>query len=226
MTPNAEEYLLISGLQHFVFCRRQWALIYIEATWADNALTVSGELLHTRTHNADLTEKRGDLLVTRSMPVLSHALRIQGVCDVVEFRRDDGGVPLAGRRGLWRPCPVEYKRGRPKSHDADRMQLCAQAICLEEMLGCPAVETAYLYYGETKRREAVALDAALRASVRAALAEMSGYYERRHTPRAKPSRACASCSLRVPCLPELPQSGRVDAYIRKALAEEPSCEGC
>jgi len=221
------EYLLISGIQHFVFCRRQWALIYIESQWEDNALTVSGELMHDRAHNPYLTEKRGDLIVSRDMPVFSRNMRVQGKCDVVEFRRDDGGVSLFGRAGLWLPCPVEYKRGRPKVHDADRLQLCAQAMCLEEMLVCPHIPMAYLYYGETKRRETVTLDADLRETVRAMFAEMRDYYERRHTPRVKPAKECSSCSLHNACLPKLPREGHVAAYIKNALAEDDvSCVNC
>jgi CRISPR-associated exonuclease Cas4 len=123
--PDESDYLLISGIQHFTFCRRQWALIHIESAWKENYFTASGALVHTRAHNASLSEKRGDLIVARAMPVVSHTLGIRGVCDVIEFRRDSGGVALFGREGLWIPFPVEYKRGRPKTHDADRLQLCA-----------------------------------------------------------------------------------------------------
>ena len=139
-----DEYLLISGIQHFAFCRRQWALIHIESQWTDNLYTVSGDLMHTRAHDQSLTEKRGDVIIARDMSVFSRTLKIRGKCDVVEFLRDGDGVSLFGRDGLWVPCPVEYKRGKPKSHDADRLQLCAQAICLEEMLLCPEIQTAFL----------------------------------------------------------------------------------
>ncbi len=224
MTRDPDEYLLISGIQHFAFCRRQWALIHIEAQWEDNARTVSGELMHARAHNPKLTEKRGDMIVMRDMAVFSHALGVQGKCDVVEFYKNDAGVPLFGRKGLWKPCPVEYKRGSPKQHDADRLQLCTQAICLEEMLACAPIKEAYLYYGETKRREAVALDEALREAVRSMFAEMRSYYERSYTPRVKPTKGCKSCSLSDICLPKLPQEGRVAAYIENALMEDAPCE--
>lgn len=150
--------LLISGLQHFSFCRRQWALIHIEMQWDDNYLTVDGSLRHEKADDPEFTEKRGGLIVSRAMPVRSDRYGIVGKCDVVEFRADPSGVPIVGREGLWLPTPVEYKRGRSKVIDADRLQLCAEAICLEEMLCCPPIPTAYLYYMETKRREAVALD--------------------------------------------------------------------
>ncbi len=221
---DPDDYLLLSGIQHFAFCRRQWALIHIEAQWEDNARTISGELIHSRAHDTKLTEKRGDMIVVRGMSVLSHALGIQGKCDVVEFHKDEAGVALFGRKGLWLPFPVEYKRGSPKPHDADRLQLCAQAMCLEEMLACPPIKEAYLYYAEIKRREAVPLGSELRETVRSMCAEMRGYYERRHTPRAKQSKSCKNCSLADICLPKLPQEGRVASYIQSALREDAPCE--
>ena len=215
-----DDYLLISGIQHFAFCRRQWALIHIESQWKDNESTISGKLMHARAHNPLLSEKRGDLIIARDMPIFSHTMGVRGACDVVEFRRDDGGVPLFGRKGLWLTCPVEYKRGRPKAHDADRLQLCAQAMCLEEMLVCPPIETAYLYYGETKRREPVPLEADLRQSVRTMFSEMRNLYGRCHTPRVKPTKGCTSCSMKDICLPKMPQDKRVAAYIQNALTED------
>jgi len=222
-----EEYLQLSGIQHFVFCRRQWALIHIESQWTENMFTVSGDLMHNRAHNQSLTEKRGSIIVTRDMPVFSRSLRVRGNCDVVEFMCDGSGVSLFGREGLWLPVPVEYKRGKSKSHDADRLQLCAQAICLEEMLLCPEIKTAYLYYGETKRREPVQLDLVLRDTVRAMFAEMNDYFDRRYTPRVKRTQACTSCSLKDSCLPKLPREDAVSVYINKAIAEdEQSCVSC
>jgi CRISPR-associated exonuclease Cas4 len=215
-----DDYLLISGIQHFDFCKRQWALIHIETLWADNALTVSGEIMHERVHDSRLKEKRGELIISRGMPVFSRTMMVRGVCDVVEFHSDSGGVSLAGRSGLWSPTPVEYKRGSPKVIDADRLQLCAQAMCLEEMLVCPAIQTAYLFYGETKHREEIALDTVLREQVRKTIAEMRSYYERRYTPRVKPGKGCRSCSMRDVCLPEMPEEGRVSAYIQKAILDD------
>jgi len=217
---GGSDYLLLSGIQHFALCRRQWALIHIETQWDDNYYTISGELMHTRAHNPILTEKRSDLLVVRDMPILSHELRTRGKCDVVEFRRDEEGISLYGRQGLWRACPVEYKRGHPKAHNADRLQLCAQAMCLEEMLACPPIQTAYLYYGEVKRREAVELDDALRETVRTIFVEMHSYFDRQYTPRVKAKKECEKCSLTDVCLPDMPRGDRVSAYIASVLAED------
>lgn len=135
-----DEYLALSGIQHFAFCRRQWALIHIEQQWAENLRTVEGDLLHRRAHGENQTESRGDTLIVCGLRVVSHWLQVQGVCDVVEFHRDPAGVTLAGREGKWQPYPVEYKRGKPTPFDADELQLCAQAMCLEEMLLCSIPE--------------------------------------------------------------------------------------
>lgn len=145
---EADDLLLpLSGLQHFVFCRRQWALIHLEQQWQENLLTVEGALLHQRAHDATLRERRGDTLVVRSLAVVSHTLGLSGQCDVVVFQQADEGIPLHGETGRWRVFPVEYKRGRPKEHQADEVQLCAQAMCLEEMLCCEVAEGALYLRG-------------------------------------------------------------------------------
>jgi len=216
MLFDDEDFLNISGIQHFTFCRRRWALIFVECAWSDNELTTSGTLMHTRAHNPLITEKRGDLLVSRDMPVFSRHLGITGNCDVVEFRQDKAGVSIFGREGNWLPCPVEYKHGKPQINDSDRLQLCAQAICLEEMLACQPIETAFIYYGETKRRETVTLDAELRERVCKTFAEMRRYFERGHTPRVKSKKACVSCSLKNICLPKLPTNS-VKEYIDEKI---------
>lgn len=131
-----EDFLQLSGLQHFKFCRRQWALIYIENQWAENFRTTDGAILHENAHNGGFTESRGDLLVTRDMRIFSRTVGVSGACDVLEFHRGKTGIPLKGREGLWQPYPVEYKRGQPKENTADALQLCGQAMCLEEMLCC------------------------------------------------------------------------------------------
>jgi len=174
--------------------------------------------MHSRAHNPLLTEKRGSLLITRDMPIVSRQLGITGYCDVVEFRQDNAGVNIFGWDGKWLPYPVEYKHGRPQKNDSDRLQLCAQAICLEEMLNCPPINMAYIYYGEIRRREDVVLDSDLREQVRSTFVEMRGYFQRGYTPRVKPQKACVSCSLKDACLPKLPVSS-VNAYIDKKVKE-------
>ena len=159
------DFLQISGIQHFMFCRRQWALIHIEGLWAENLRTVNGEIFHERAHDPSLSEKRGDMITVRALRVFSSELGISGECDVVEFRRDDeNGAKLRGRDGRWIPTPIEYKSGSSKAGEADRLQLCAQAMCLEEMLGVE-IELGYMFYGETHRREKVYINAELRQAV-------------------------------------------------------------
>lgn len=156
MAYTDEDLLQLSGLQHFSYCRRQWALIHLEQLWQENWRTTEGNLMHRRAHNTQLRERRGDVLTIRGLSVVSRSLGISGQCDVVEFHRTPDGIPLRGEEGLWLPYPVEYKHGAPKETPADRLQLCAQAMCLEEMLCCSVPEGA-LYYGETRRRCVVAL---------------------------------------------------------------------
>jgi CRISPR-associated exonuclease Cas4 len=217
-----DDYLQLSGIQHFSFCRRQWALIHVERQWAENLRTVEGKLLHERAHDPFFTEKRGDVIITREMPIFSRTMGVSGQCDVVEFRRDDvGGVSLTGRKGKWSPCPIEYKRGKPKLSDADRLQLCAQAMCLEEMLACNNIERAYLYYGEIRRREPVELTLELRDNVKAIFAEMHQYYRRGYTPRVKMTKSCNACSMKDICLPKLPRSEHcAKDYIMKHISDD------
>lgn len=212
---DEQDYLLLSGIQHFAFCRRQWALIHIEQQWLENRLTVEGGFLHEKAHSGE-TEKRGDIIITRSMPIHSRKLGISGQCDIVEFHADDNGITLFGRGGKYMPVPVEYKRGRPKTGDADVLQLCAQAMCLEEMLVC-SVPMGYLYYGEQRRRLEVVMDESLRHSVTEMLEEMHECFRRGYTPRVKPSKSCGSCSLANICTPKLGRAGSAKAYILNAL---------
>lgn len=220
MSFQEADYLQLSGLQHFCFCRRQWALIHIENQWAENYRTTDGALMHENAHNQAFAESRGDLLVIRGLPVHSARLGISGQCDVVEFHRDPDGVSLQGRTGLWRPYPVEYKRGKAKDGPADELQLCAQAMCLEEMLCC-AVPRGALYYGEPHRRVEVEFTQGLRCQVQDALVEMHELYRRRYTPKVKPTKSCNACSLKDLCLPKLMRLKRVSDYLADAVEELP-----
>lgn len=220
MAFDEEEYLQLSGLQHFAFCRRQWALIHIEQQWAENLRTVDGRILHEKAHDGSLYEKRSDRIIRRDMRVHSRELGISGSCDVVEFHRGLTGIPIPGQNGLWQPYPVEYKRGAPKTTDADRLQLCAQAMCLEEMLGCDVPEGA-LFYGEIRRREVVELDETLRDQVGKFLGEMHDLSRRSHTPKVRPTRSCNACSLCELCLPKLSKKRSVAEYLRNSMEDKP-----
>jgi CRISPR-associated exonuclease Cas4 len=219
MSDSEEELLPLSGIQHFTFCRRQWALIHLEGQWAENLRTTQGQLFHERAHDSQQRERRGDTLILRDLSVFSHTLGLSGKCDVVEFHADPQGVPLQGESGLWTPFPVEYKRGAPKEHDADRLQLCAQAICLEEMLCCAIPEGA-LFYGETRRREPVLFDESLRAQVSQLSEQMHQMFRRGTTPAPPKGRSCGACSLKELCLPKLCRAPAPSQYLRDHVREE------
>lgn len=219
---STEELLALSGIQHFVFCRRQWALIYLEGQWQDNQLTAEGKNLHDRTDDPYFSESRSGVIIARALAVASYTLGLAGVCDVVEFSPSPDGVTLPGRSGLFLPVPVEYKHGKPKSDPCDEAQVCAQAMCLEEMLAVN-IPHAFLYYGQTRHRVMVTLGEELRAVVISASSEMHAYYERGYTPRVRKKKACQSCSIRDSCLPEL-QARSIPAsryIIDKLKVDEP-----
>lgn len=181
--------LPISALQHTLFCERQFALIHLEQEWSENRHTAEGRVLHERAHEGS-PESRGDIRTVRGISVASAVFGLTGQCDVVEFHR--GG----------RVVPVEYKRGKPKSHRADEVQLCAQALCLEEMLALPRIAAGVLFYGKPHRRTEVALDDALReltvgVAVRARDILSSGRTPPAHYEKSK----CAACSLLDICQP-------------------------
>ncbi|MBQ8515634.1 MAG: CRISPR-associated protein Cas4 [Ruminococcus sp.] len=216
---SEEEYLLLSGIQHFVFCRRQWALIHIEQQWEENLRTADGRILHRNVHDSGFHEKRRDTVIARAMAVSSSRLGLSGECDVVEFRQSADGVPVFGLDGTYSVTPVEYKRGEPKQDESDVMQLTAQAMCLEEMLCCE-IPQGYLFYGETRRRLKVEFDEALRQRTEAVIEEMHMLYSRSHTPKAKRTRACNACSLKEICLPALAGRKTASAYLKEMLGEE------
>lgn len=218
MEFKEEEFLQLSGIQHFAFCRRQWALIHLEQQWAENLRTTEGELMHAKAHETGSSEQRGELLITRGLYIRSAALGVAGQCDVVEFRRAAKGVPLTGREGLWQPYPVEYKHGEPKEHNADALQLCGQAMCLEEMLCCD-IPCGALFYGQTRRRQKVEFSAELRSQVKEMLLQMHELFRRGHTPKVKPTKSCNACSLRELCLPGLMKKVSAASYLQEAMED-------
>ena len=223
MTYREEDWLQLSGIQHYAFCPRQWGLIHLEGLWKENLLTAEGTLQHEKAHDEFADEKRGDMLTVRGMRVFSATLGVSGTCDVVRFTRCEDGVPLLGREGRWKACPVEYKHGAPKADDADRLQVCVQAMCLEEMLGCEIPQGA-LFYQQPRRRESVPLDEALRTQAQARLAEMHDLSRKGYTPRTRKGARCRSCSLAEQCLPGLPAPGGVEAYLDRAMKEGTPCD--
>ena len=218
MTVSENDYLMMSGIQHFCFCRRQWALIHLEQQWSENIHTIEGQLEHTRCHDESLTEKRGNLLIVRGMRVISHRLHLSGSCDVVEFHADPSGISLQKRDGLWKPVPVEYKHGHCKENNADRLQLCAQAMALEEMLVCE-IPQGILFYEETRRREIVELTDELRNTTQKMADEMISYFARGYTPKVRPAKHCNACSIKELCLPKLYKQSDAAAYISEHITQ-------
>jgi CRISPR-associated exonuclease Cas4 len=206
----------LSALQHYLFCPRQCALIHVERLWAENVLTVEGRILHEQSDKPGQAS-RGERRIVQSMPIRSRALGVAGIADVVELTREGG---------RWRPCPIEYKRGRPKAHRADEVQLCAQALCLEEMFGEPVPEGA-LFYGKVRRRQVVAFDDELRALTRAVAAETRALLAAGRTPPpVYEAGRCDACSLKELCRPKrLARPGPVAVWLRRRIEEaEPPAE--
>ena len=216
---NEEDFLMLSGIQHYSFCKRQWALIHIENQWSENIRTIEGNILHEKAHDNSMMERRGNIIISRGMPIVSRTLGVSGECDVVEFHKDKDGVNIIGREGLYKIYPVEYKKGRPKVNDVDIRQLTAQAICLEEMLCCE-VEKGYLYYGETRHRETVEINDQYKNKVIELFQEMHKLFDKKHTPNVKRTKACNACSLKDICLPVLLKKKSAKAYISQAVKEE------
>lgn len=200
-----DEFLLLSGIQHMAFCERQWALIHIEQIWAENVLTVEGRHLHERTDDPFVDESRKTLRTVRSMPVVSQNLGLRGVADVVEFYQSKELVEgkmcrLENREGWWSPVPVEYKRGRPKRDDRDAVQLCAQAMALEEMMQV-SISSGFIFYGQTKRREVITFDELLRKYTVDLATHMHQLVREGKTPKAQKGKRCSQCSLVEQCQP-------------------------
>lgn len=219
MQYKEDDYLMISGIQHFKFCRRQWALSYLEQQWEENYHTMTGRLMHEKAHDPFLKEKRKDILIVRALPVSSREFGISGECDVVEFHKCDDGIKLYGHYGMYSVYPIEYKKGKPKTTEEDILQLTAQVMCLEEMFSTEINEGA-IFYGETRKRERIIITEELRNEVQNIVKEMRQYYERNYTPKVKSDKKCNSCSLKNICLPKLDKCTTVKTYIKNKLEDE------
>lgn len=214
MIYKEDDYLLLSGIQHYAFCPRQWALIHIEGQWNENYLTTGGRFMHAKAHDGDSTEKRGNLIIFRALKVRSVELGISGECDIVEFHKSKNGISINGYDSLWLPYPVEYKRGKTKLDDCDRLQLCAQAVCLEEML-CVKIDSGALFYGEPRRREVVDFTLELRTKLTDIVKSMHEIFSRKYTPNATKRKCCQNCSIKDLCLPEL--GGKDETSVKKYM---------
>jgi len=203
---SEDDLLPLSGLQHLLFCERQCALIHIEQLWVENLYTAQGRIMHERVDRPG-HEMRKDVRLVCGLPLRSLHLGISGKADMVEFHRQEDGA--------WLPYPVEYKRGRPKKDNCDRVQICAQAMCLEEMLDV-AIPAGALFYGRNRRRQPVIFDEELRGVTAETAARLHELIESGRTPYAVYGRKCDSCSLLDICLPKITSGKkRVDRYLDK-----------
>lgn len=215
MYPESD-LLPISALQHIIFCERQCALIHIERQWAENRLTAEGQILHEKTDKEEV-ESRGNLRIARALYIHNFELGLYGKADVVEFHKGSDGVVLPNVEGLWKPYPVEYKRGKPKADRCDEIQLCAQALCLEEMLDFSIPEGA-LFYGTPRRRTVVQFDITLRHETKVAAEKLQTLIRSGKTPAALYEKKCDNCSLIEICMPKLKRVQNTDTYIKSFIA--------
>ncbi|PKL68308.1 MAG: CRISPR-associated protein Cas4 [Methanomicrobiales archaeon HGW-Methanomicrobiales-1] len=214
-----DELLMLSGIQHFRFCKRQWALIHVERQWEDNLRTAEGHIIHERVDDPFLNESRGDVVISRAFPLVSYSLGLNGVADVIEYSRSDQGIPILGFEGLWTMKPVEYKRGKPKIDERDEVQLCAQVMCLEEMFGV-RIDEADFYYNEIRRRQHLKITDELRSLVSLLAEEMHTIFRKGITPAAESGMNCAQCSLIDVCVPKLTKKkSSVRNYIGRHIEE-------
>ena len=215
-----DEMIMLSALQHAVFCMRQCALIHLEDIWTENSLTAAGRILHERVDKG-AHETRRDMRFATALRLISHRLGVAGVADMVEFHRVEEmeleGVSIRGASGKWIPFPVEYKRGKPKIHRADEVQLCAQAMCLEEMLSVE-IPLGALFYGTTRRRMEVRFDAGLRALTEKTAEKVHQLFSSGTIPPAEYGKWCESCSLFDSCNPKV-QGKSARAWVAHRVEE-------
>ena len=220
MQYSDDDMLMLSGIQHYMFCPRQWALIHVEQLWDDNRLTVEGEILHERVDDPFYREKNGGKVTLRSVHIASHELGFYGITDAVELiPAAEGGIAIDRHPGRWNLFPVEYKRGKKKTDERDEVQLAAQAMSLEEMYGVDIPQAA-LFYHETMQREVVEIDEDLRRLTRECARAMHQLFEQKVTPAAEYKPACRKCSLNDICLPALSRRQEVRTYLKRNLYEE------
>lgn len=217
-----DDMLMLSGIQHYMFCPRQWALIHIEQQWADNKLTTEGNILHKNVDNPFYRQKNGDTITLRSVHIASKRLGLYGITDAVELVPSDeekDAIRHPRYAGWWKPYPVEYKRGRSKPDERDEVQLAAQVICLEEMYDIQ-IPYAALYYDEVKHREIIAITDHLRQLTEHCAQEMHSIFSSGTMPKANQQKHCRSCSLKDLCMPETERCSEVSHYLKRNFYED------
>jgi CRISPR-associated exonuclease Cas4 len=216
---SEDELLMISGIQHFCFCKKQWSLIHSEQQWKDNFYTVKGEIMHEKVDDPFIIESRKDYFISRSVPLVSYSLGFYGISDAVEFKLSDKGYFVEGKNNFYKVYPIEYKSGKPKKDNSDAVQLCVQAMCLEEMLNIN-IEEAYLYYGKTRHREKILLNENLRKEVVGLASEMHTIIEENIAVVEEYTKKCDNCSLYNICIPKAKTVYKsVNNYIKSVLKE-------
>ncbi len=207
---SEDDFIQLSALQHFIFCQRQCALSYIEQVWEENLLTAEGGIMHDKAHEEKF-ETRDGVRIERSMPLRSVKLGLNGRADIVEFHKVESGCEL--------PFPVEYKHGKPKENNCDKVQLCAQAMCLEEVLNVN-IPAGAIFYGKIRRRLDVSFDNALRAETEETTLRLHEFIKAGKTPKPEYSKKCKSCSLVSVCMPEtFERRISVAKYLQEAVKE-------
>lgn len=215
---------MLSGIQHYMFCPRQWALIHIEQQWAENRLTTEGQLLHKNVDNPFYRQKNGDTITLRSLHIASKRLGLYGITDAVELIPSDSpedSITHNRYPGYWKPYPVEYKRGHSKPDERDEVQLAAQAMCLEEMYGIN-IPYGALYYDEVKHRETIAISDGLRKTTQQCAKQMHDIFKSGIMPKPVKASHCRNCSLKDICMPEMSDCTQVKTYLNNNLYEDPA----
>lgn len=218
---NEDDMLMLSGIQHYRFCPRQWALIHIEQQWLDNRLTIEGEIMHKHVDDPFYRQKCGDHITLRSVSIASYELGLYGMSDVIELRScisKEDSITHPKYPGRWIPVPVEYKRGKPKQNEIDEAQLAAQVMCLEEQLGIH-LHYGSFFYGETRQRIEVEITKRLRNIVRECANEMHNIFQKAIIPKSPIGKHCEKCSIKEICMPETNRCSTVNYYLNKNLFE-------
>lgn len=217
-----DEMLMLSGIQHFMFCPRQWALIHIEQQWEENKLTVEGQILHKNVDNPFYRQKNGNVVTLRSLQVSSKVLGLYGITDAVELIPVDSpedAITHNRYKGFWKPYPVEYKRGHCKPDERDEVQLAAQAMCLEEMYNI-SIPYGAIYYNEEKHREIIDISDTLKNITKQCAEVMHKIFKSGILPQAIYAHHCLNCSLKNICLPEINNCMQATTYLKQNLYED------
>lgn len=222
MHYDEEDMLMLSGIQHYAFCPRQWALIHIEQQWEENKLTIEGEIMHQHVDDPFYRQKMGSNICLRSVNIASKQLGLYGLSDMVELHPTNSPVNAILHPkypGYWMPYPIEYKHGKPKPNNIDAVQLAAQAMCLEEQYAITISEGA-IYYGEIRNREIVEFTDELRNEVVQLANGMHEVFANKQLPKANKQACCKSCSIKDICLPKLSEKKSASDYLKIHLYEE------